>query len=233
MELTKIIEYQKIDMDLYKLEKEYSQSKEIERLYRCKKLFDEKKDALVKLSKDLEEALAQSTKISEKIDSTAISEIEEFDPENSEDLVALEELESDFAGYEDEVQALNREVNRILKKINEINFDNKRINEEMASINNEYKVVNAALEKKKAEMLEKAKPIAVKLKSLAAQLDEQAFAKYKELRKAKKMPAFVVYHEGNCGACGMDISIEVDKKLLKSGDLAECPHCGRVVYKLQ
>lgn len=234
MELAKMIQYQKIDMDLYRLEKEYSQSKEIERVYRCKKMFDEKKEALVKLAKELDDSFAQIAKFDEKITaSTAADDIAKIAPETATDETALSDLDKEFSVLEEEITSLSRDVNRILKKINEIGFDNKRINDEMAAINNDYKATNAALEKKKADMLEKAKPIAAKLKALLPELDEGAFNKYKELRKAKKMPAFVVYHEGNCGGCGMDISIEVGKKLVKGGDLAECPHCGRVVYRLQ
>ena len=78
--------------------------------------------------------------------------------------------------------------------------------------------------------MEKAKPIARQLQAIKKELDEAMLKKYLELRNAKKMPAFVVYNAGNCGACGMDIAIEVGRKLNKSGDMAECPHCGRIVF---
>ena len=47
------------------------------------------------------------------------------------------------------------------------------------------------------------------------------------------MPAFVMYSDGNCLGCGMDISVEVDKLITKIGDCAECPNCGRIVYKIK
>ena len=233
MELAKILQYQKIDMDLYRLEKEYSQSKEIERKRKIVKLFEDKKEALNKLSIELDELLLQVSKLDAKLDSIASGAITGINPEQAADEEALALLERNFNKCEEEIAAQNKELNRILKRINDINNENRRTNEEMIQLNNEYKVVNAALEKKKAEMLLKAKPIALQLKNLLPEVEGPEFEKYKEIRKNKKMPAFVVYHDGNCGACGMEIAIEVGKKLVKVGDIAECPHCGRMVYKYQ
>ena len=233
MDLKKILEYQKIDMDLYRLEKEYSQSKEIELKNKVIKLFEKKKEVLNNLSADLDDLLLQVSKTETKLDELTGRVSAEIEPDKATDENSIIAIEKNFARYEEEVIALNKEIDKLLKRINDLNVDNRKTNEEMISLNNDYKALNVALEKKKNDMLVKARPIVIKLKEILPSVEGPEFDKYKEIRKAKKMPAFVAYQNGNCGACGMDIAIEVDKKLVNIGDIAECPHCGRMVYKYQ
>ena len=220
-------------MDLYRLEKEYSQSKEIELKNKVIKLFEKKKEVLNNLSADLDDLLLQVSKTETKLDELTGRVSAEIEPDKATDENSIIAIEKNFARYEEEVIALNKEIDKLLKRINDLNVDNRKTNEEMISLNNDYKALNVALEKKKNDMLVKARPIVIKLKEILPSVEGPEFDKYKEIRKAKKMPAFVAYQNGNCGACGMDIAIEVDKKLVNIGDIAECPHCGRMVYKYQ
>ena len=232
MELIKIIQYQKIDMELYKLEKEYGQSKEIEQIYRLRKSFEERRENLKKLKSELDESLSILKKLNAQMDdfnqATQWVEFVNILEVNQENLNALA---SDYTQFEEEIDQLSKNLNKVLKRINEINSENRKTNEEMINLNREYKRTNTILEKKKSDMLELAKPIVEKLNVLKRDIDKEILEKYKALRKAKKMPAFVVYNDGNCGGCGMDISIEIGKKITNDGDIAECPHCGRIVYK--
>lgn len=230
--LEKILEYQRTDMEVYKMEKELNQSDEVKMLQRCKKTFDEKKNMLLQLHRELDEAFAQIAALDIRVEAVKTSQDESaYNPDKKEELSELIAMEKEFAKYEAEVDALGKELSRLIKKINDIGFYNKRINEEMQAINAEYQKINRILSEKKETMLKKARPILKKLQELIPELDKKYYEKYAELRKEKKMPAFVVYNEGSCGGCGMDISIEVKAKLVNVGDVTECPHCGRVVYK--
>ena len=233
MELAKILQYQKIDMELFKLEKEYSQSKEIDLKNKIIKLFEKKKEQLAKLSSELDELLLQLAKSDEKLDACSSGILNDIAPEKASNEKELFEVGKTIKRCEDEINSLSSELNKILKRISEINTENRKTNEEMIALNNEYRLVNNALENKKNDMLAKAKPIVLQLKALLPDLESPEFDKYKEIRKSKKMPAYVVYQNGNCGACGMEIAIEVGNKLQNVGDVAECPHCGRMVYKYQ
>ncbi|MGN1043032.1 MAG: zinc ribbon domain-containing protein [Christensenellales bacterium] len=231
MELTKILEYQKIDMGVYRQEREFNQSKERELLFRCKKTFEEKKVALANLAKELDNTLLVINKLTEKLGELSADEWENFDVDSLSSEEELLKAEKRFNEFESKITEINKELSKAIKREEEIAAENKRINDAMESLNTDYMHISAILEKKKAEMVEKIKPALIQLKSIAPQLDKSLYEKYIELRKGKKMPAIVVYNEGCCGACGMDISIEVNKKLVEKGDIAECPHCGRIVYK--
>ena len=233
MELDKMLQYQKTDIVVYRLEREYQQSKERELLVRCKKAFEDKKNTLIGLSKELDNTLATINKLSETIDELVKSgsEWNGFDANAVATEEELAKIEKEFADYEAKVTEFGKELTKAVKKEDEIAYENKRLHEEMEVLNNDFKHLNGLLKKKEADMLEKAKPYVKMRKTLELDIDKKLFEKYQELRKNKKMPALVPYNEGCCGGCGMDISIEVGKKLVNPYDLAECTHCGRIVYK--
>lgn len=232
MELTNMLRYQKIDIGVYKLEKEFNQCKEREILLHCKKSFDAKKETLTKLSKELDATLALISQLSEKVKELLTeSSWENFDIDSYTEEEVLVEDAKKFGSYEEKLNEIMTELTKALKREEEIALENKRLNEAMEELNNKYKIASAQLEKKRTEMVEKIKPTLVQLKAIMPEIDKDIYAKYMELRKSKKMPALVLYNEGCCGGCGMNIEIEVAKKLINSGDIAECPHCARMVYK--
>ena len=61
--------------------------------------------------------------------------------------------------------------------------------------------------------------------------------KYKALRDAKRLPAFIAYDTdpkgywyGCCAGCRQELSGAVKGKLKNPGDYAECSDCGRILY---
>lgn len=232
MELNKMLQYQKTDIIVYRLERDFNQSKERELLVRCKKAFEDKKNTLIALSKELDNVLSVIEKLTAKLDEVSdIDKWVDFDVNSIKDIATLDTLEKEFDDFDAKINEIAKELAKAIKREEEIAGENKIINEAMETLNNEYRHINGVLEKKKMEMVEKARPHILQLKALAPEIDKKLYEKYIDLRKNKKMPAIVVYNEGCCGGCGMDISIEVGKKLVASGDIAECPHCGRLVFK--
>ena len=234
MELEKILQYQKIDMKVYKIEKEYLQMKEIENMKRIVKTYAAKNNDLKQLEANLKDALATLESVSAKIDAIVSEKLQKIDMDNLSDEQALNDAYKLISQYDEEVNALTKEADKAIKAINDINYDNKKINEEMNALNKEYAVNESGKKKKEGEMAVELAPLTQELKKMVQEaFDKPTFEKYSALRKARRMPAFVPYLDGNCGACGMDVKIEVDKKLLAPGDIAECPHCGRIIFKMK
>lgn len=233
MAINEIIKYQKLDLTLYKLEKDYSQCKEIERVYQCQTMYKARLEALTKLSKELEELYNQLSKLEEKFDEADTEKVNfKVDFESFTELQEFDDYEKKLAKYEENMININREASRLIKRIGEINAENKKYNEQMDTLNAEYAKAGEILKIKKLKMQKTAEPILKQLEAMSGNIEQKLIDKYKLLRNAKKMPAFVPYQEGSCLGCGMNIAIEVDKKLVKAGDYAECPHCGRIVYKM-
>jgi predicted nucleic acid-binding Zn-ribbon protein len=219
-------------MKVYKQERDFNKEKEVELLYRCQNLFKEKKELLAKLVSELSEVFARLEELEGRV-----AVIEEKKALIDKDLSTLDEEALDaFAGpledYDQTVTAMSRDVNRLVKRIGEIGAESRRLNEQMDTLNNDYQRHNYNVGQKMQAMVTALAPTIDQLKEMAPEIPEALFAHYKKLRASKKMPAFVPYTEdGNCFACGMNISIEVGDKLQTPGALAECPHCRRVVYK--
>ncbi|MBR1747964.1 MAG: hypothetical protein IJ735_07145 [Clostridia bacterium] len=234
MELEKILQYQKIDMEVYKIEKEYLQLKELENMKRILKTYAGKNNDLKQLDTSLTEALNDIERISTKIDELVSTKLQKLDLDSLTDQQSLHSMYKLISSYDEEVSALIKEAEKAIKRLSDIQYDNKRLNEEMNALNKDYSKNEASKKKKEIDMAKRLGPLSQQLKEMVKDtFDKATFEKYSTLRKARRMPAFVPYLDGNCGACGMDVKIEVDKKLLNAGDIAECPHCGRIIYKLK
>ena len=157
----------------------------------------------------------------------------ETDFSEFKDLKDYDKYEKDLVKYEENLGNISKEVNRIIKRIAEINDSNKKINDQITKLVNEFNNAKIATEEKRKELLREAVPFAKQLKALEPELNEKLYNKYKELRAKKKMPAIVPYSDGNCLGCGIEIAVEVDKLMINQFDIAECPHCGRIIYKLK
>ena len=232
MSLQKMLEYQKKDIAFYRQEKDLKESEERKRAVLCKNKFIESNNALQELAKSLKGYFASLQKISARI-----AEIEAMKEELSANTeLKTEESFSDYENrlldFEKQVNELSKEFSKVTKAISDAAAQNRTLNDRMDALNREYMNSTQAYNKKKADFDAKTKPIRDELEAIAKDIEPTYLNRYLDLRKNKKMPAYVCYMDKNCGACGMDISIEVDKKLQKSGDVAECPHCGRIVYKM-
>ncbi len=232
MSLQLILDYQKIDLGLYQKEKELLKSEEIKIVVFCKKRFGDCTEEL----KQLKQLLASHYKSLQQI-TERLTEIEETKKE-IESITEFSEEEdlTDYAlridEYENALQELNKNYMKIVKDIEDVAAKNKELNENMDRLQRQCDRAIQTMNEKKASYYQETKEISAQLKELQKRIEPEFFSKYKYLRDNKKMPAFVCYRVPNCGACGVDIRLEVEKKLLKSGDFTECPHCGRIVYLL-
>ena len=233
MSLQKMLEYQKIDYVYYRQQKELNESIERKNALTCKDRFNKQVDAFTTLREQVKNNI-----IALKNAEGKLAELDKMKARLDERMKTLESDE-DFAEvgaqldeYDKAVAELNKEVTRITKTLDEASFQSRRIVENMEELNKSYQENIQSYSQKKALFEKNTQSTRETLAELAKDIEPEYMQKYTELRNARKMPAFVSYEKGNCSGCGMDISIEVDKKMVNPGDVAECPHCGRIVYKL-
>lgn len=232
MKLDNILKYQDIDMNFYKLERQYKKSEEVKGLNLLHNKYKEKLNDLNHLGKEVKELINSFDKNNKKM-----KELEALEKEINKDIKTIKdpsELDLYNKGlikYEECISSIDKEVGRVIKRLGEIKVETQKLHEKIMDLGKRYKAQRKLRDRKKEEMQEKAKPYIIKLKELKKDIDSELMKKYYSLREARKMPAFVVYQDGNCTGCGMKIDIEVENKLKKSGDFAECPECRRLVYK--
>lgn len=232
MKLDKIIEYQEIDKNLFRLQRNFRKLEEIKKIKQIEEEINQKKKEYQSLINEMKEAFANFEKCTKKIDEA--NELEKRTNVDLDGIKTAEELdiyEKNLNKYEDFVLAMDKEINKITKKMNIIKENVISLKENMYNLKKEQYKLNLIISKKKEEIVEKGNPYNEKLKELKKDIDPKLLELYNKVRQQKKMPVFVPYMDGNCFACGMKISFEVEELLKNPGDYAECPNCRRIVYK--
>lgn len=232
MSLDKILKYQSVDLKLYALQNDFEKSEKRKNLMILQNSFNEKNEELARVAKETQELFIAFEKSGARL--TELDPIEEEinqDINSINDLTELDLYDKSLLKYEECISSIEKEMNKAARRLNEIKYEVQKLIEQRQEIGNQYVQHKKYHDKEVLEMKQKAAPIMMELKELKEGLDDKLYEKYMERRNARKMPAFVEYMDGNCAGCGMEIFIEVNEKLTKSGDMAECPECRRIVYK--
>lgn len=239
MNIQIMLEYQKIDMQSYKLERDFYRSESYLKVNKLLQDASARKKDLTDLSAELMKCYTQLKVLSAKLDEIdaerqklADTDFDCFTEEKD-----LDRFEKNLAKLDENFLVINREIARTVKRISDIAEKNKDLNELMDKYNiavaKAQEVSNAKLEEVKKQRM----PFVMQLKNIRESQPDfeksELYIKYKSLRAKKRMPAIVPYNEGYCAGCGMEIGVEVNKYLKEKYDYTECPHCGRIVYKLQ
>lgn len=232
MDFNKILEYQKIDGQLYALENKLAKS---ENKKNCIALSNLAKDAQAKSSaledkanevlKEFEEAkkvLAQNTKLADALSQKDVNKMKG------------EELDHDLE-FKDKISSnlnfLDRKITKIAETINTILTEYNKTVKSYNDAKEKYKVSKDAYDKEVAEIEPQMKEIQAKLNVLAKTLEPSLLDKYNSMRKDKRYPVFVPLINNNaCGHCRMELSASAVAKLNNEGSL-NCEHCRCVIYK--
>lgn len=231
MDLTKILEYQKLDLVIYKAERDFSNSDENKKYVRLRTAISDILETLVRLDKetadvysDIERLKGDFENYIKKSKSTSFS--------GAKNLDQIEKMEDSVQALEKELDNIERAIKRSFSRLEEISKEAYELNAKFGKYRQELKIIDAARNKKRQDILNSISAEGKMFNDMKSTLDANDLAIYNRAKQAKvKMPIIVPYNDGNCGACGMEIRSEVDSKLQNSGDIAECPHCRRIVYK--
>ena len=232
MDFNKILEYQKVDGELYALENKLARS---ENKKKCIALSNLAKEAQAKSSsleekandvlKEFDEArkvLAQNTKLA---DALAKKDVEKMNKE---------ELEHDLE-FKDKISGnlnfLDRKITKIAETINTILAEYNKTVKSYNEAKEKYRVSKIAYDKEVAEIEPQMKEIEKKLAELAKSVEPSLMQKYSSMRKDKRYPVFVpLLNNNSCGHCRMELSASAVAKLNSEGSLS-CEHCRCVIIK--
>ncbi len=232
MPINPILEYQKIDLKVYKIERKFRNSKESQRLQYIYNKYREEKDSLAQLEKEAMEVMQTFNKKPTQL--TEISTIESHVDEDIsviDDLAELDLYKKNLDEYEEALTAIEKESSRTIKRLADIKLTAKDFHENLKELTAKTRAQKKRFDEKQKEIMQKARPYLVELRQLQKAIDPTLLKRYTALRKEHKLPAFVEYVDGTCTGCGIHIASEVDSKLQKKGSFTECPECRRLVYK--
>ena len=229
MDFKNIIEYQKKDGELIKIERELSSNP-------SRKVSSEM-ISVVKSAQEKSAVLENNAGILEKdfhsvkkaYDET-ISQVEKFISKDLESLSQkdLESIISATNGILNNFNVLEKklfaEAERLNITLNEFEATKKQYGIARAKYNEHKKIYDEVLKSKEPEI----KKIKMELLELEKGIEPKLLTKYKQLRQDKLFPVFVKLDDKSCGGCRMELSAAEIEKVKNNGYL-ECDNCRRII----
>lgn len=229
-----LLDYQKIDGELNRIERDLRKSESYQNLKKYKVLRQEYEDTLNKLDAkagDLKNRLAQAKQTVAKITSVIEENTNEMTHVESSDELKymskkLDEQIKLLAQVEGDIKDILRESEEIAKKFDEINTKLVTVAKALKQANEDF---NSQKEAVKPRVME----LRAQLDALKPTLDPNLFETYSRISAGKVFPVFVPLHDRNrCGGCRMDTPLGVvESEMQKHNGIMRCEHCGRIIYK--
>lgn len=228
-----MLEYQSLDGELNRIEKDLRKNDSFIKRKQFKALSQECEENLAKL-----DAKAQELRNQLAAAKATMDKITEVIEEHSKEIAALEDI--------DELNYMNKQLNVQLTDLSTVEKDIKRILREGEEIAKSFDEINAKLPKivvayKKAneefnKAAEEAKPRVTELKMKQAELkkviEPSLFEIYKKVFEGGVHPVFVPLRDGSrCGGCQMEMPKAVVDTQMAGKSYMRCEHCGRIIYK--
>lgn len=231
MNLNDILEYQKLDSELFKIEKQIKDNKNKQTANqmhenmknaqsRSLKLEEKAGDILNEIDKVKKQFQIQEDKMNEFLskDLTKLTK-EEIDKYN----VLKEKLSQNLSILEKNLSALAENVNAVLSDFNKtIKTFNTSKEQYLKSKENYENDINAVEENKKQ--------ISERLNALSKNIDSKIMESYNKIRKENIFPVVVPLKDNLCGGCHIELPYATLSVLERDGVLA-CEHCHRLIYK--
>lgn len=226
---SKLLEYQKIDIELKKLKKESAENgtpkaKSVDDLNTSIKNCQNKILELEETSKGLLESFKKLMEVYKKglayvqknkntdINKMSQEELKDFEVKMSQTAKQLSELETRILNHNQEVKKVVLDYKMYRKKILDAKEAKENLKTDDEPVQDDK---TASLLAQKAE-LEKT-------------IEPSKLAKYKSMKQDGIFPVLVPLVDKRCGGCRVELSsVALDK--LKNGEVYECEQCRRLIY---
>ncbi len=227
---SKLLEYQKLDIELKKIKKEMNANNSNTSVENLNVLIKDAQNKILELEETSKELLASFEKLMEvqkkgllyvqknkdaDVDKMSENELKDFEAKMNQTAKQLSELENRMLSHNQEVKKVVAEYKTYRKKI----LDAKEAKENFKNQSNE-KIENntPGIEEIKNKMFE-----------LEKNIEPSKLAKYKSMKQDGIFPVLVPLVDKRCGGCRVELSSSTLDKL-KNGGVYECEQCRRLIY---
>lgn len=230
MKVEKILEYQKLDSELFKIERQINDNenkKKAEQLHesmkaaqaRSYKLEQNAKELLIKTDEVTKQCKIQEDKLNEflsmNIEKMNKSDIEKLNNLKDKLNQNLTILEKNLATLAENMNAVLADFNKTIKTFN-------TARDEYSKRKYAYEAEVKSVENDKLE-------INKRLSQLATSVEPEIMEAYRKKRSEKVFPVLVPLKGKFCGGCNTELPLAILTNLSKDG-ITTCEHCRRLVY---
>lgn len=229
--MASILEFQKLDAELIKLQKEISNNQDKKNVQNMKSYvlecgqktasLDREAKTLAQELEKLKEVQAKGIALVEKYKNVKIeglneTELNELQVKMKQTLKHLTELDNRLKAQSEKIKNVLHEYDNNKKSAN---IARQKHAESKQAFDEYYKQKQPKLEELKQKMIE-----------MQGKLDSFELSKYKSIRQDNIFPVYVPLINGNrCGGCRMELPSNSVEKINKLGKL-ECEQCRRIIY---
>lgn len=227
----KILEYQKTEGAIIKLENELLKSSDREKASEIQhelKSYHSRLLVLEENAKRVNEAYSKAIKKYQEYNEKLAELERQVESATGDRADFYEKAYKDFvniaSGLEREIAKMHNEIQQISHEYEEIIKKSKLGRETFDKHKAKYTKLKNEIEPKIAELK-------AELTKIQKEIDAKLYQKYMQKRENRIFPVFVALTDNKCGGCRMEISAS---KLgaMKSNEFGviECENCGRIIY---
>ena len=230
MDIAKIIEYQKTDAELFKIEKTMRENPNRKTANEMQKRASDAQKRSVELedkAKVLNDQIATIKKQFEA-QNKMLSQVINKDVDNldSTDVDKIFELKEKLAQNSN---FLDKNLTRLAENVKMVIDEYQKATKVYQDARVKYNESKTAYDKSITEIEPKKKELESKLATAENGISKETLDKYKRLRADNIFPVFVPLRGNSCGGCNMELPIAQVSKLKENGTL-QCEHCHRIIY---
>lgn len=226
----KILEYQKVDMALFKLKKEINNSQNSQNTQNLTNSIKDCQQKILQLEQNAKTLLVELDKLLqvqkkgislvEKLQNTNINsmneaELKELEAKTNQTISQLAELENRISAHNAQVKKVVLDYEVYRKKIIAAKQKREELKQNSTDVNSEKEPQMDELKKK--------------LQELEKQLEPGVVTKYRTLKQDGIFPVLVPLADNRCGGCRMQLSATALEKL-KTSNTLECEQCRRIIF---
>lgn len=233
MNISKLLEYQKKDFEIIKLERLLDESQNKAVLAQMVEKVKQSQGKSMQLEKLAEELNLEFANLQSSYEENS-KKFDEISKKNFDNLTEEEasSLESVTQTILTNLSVLDKKYVALAEKINKTLAEFEKAKKSYGEARQKHKKHKELFEEERQKLQPRIDTLRAELDSLEKELDKEIFAKYKQCRQDKIFPIMVPLNSNSCGGCQMELSIaSVDR--LKEKGYGECENCRRVIYVLQ
>ena len=228
--LKEILQYQKMDANLVKIERELENSDAKRVVNQMVEQVKNAQNKLVSIERSASQLIADYEKIKQEFEqeSKRLDDIKQRDFHELNE-AELRESSSDISKQIANMLSLNKEITGLSKKIVRTLNDFETTKQSGVLAKKKYNESMTRYNKFAGDKTQKIQEIKDELARLEKQIDPKLLERYKVMREDHKFPIFVPLVNNACGVCAMQLpNARLD--LLKEKRVLECENCHRMIY---
>ncbi len=232
MDIQQILDYQKQDAEIIKLERELDESPDKKIYLEMKNVVKDAQNKSNNLEKEAGELIKQYVEMKKAYDAEvrACGEIVNKDPK----ALKVDELEKTVSKTNQMIESislLEKKLMAFAEHVNSVLADYDSTRKRYKEAREKYSMHKQANETLSAKLLPEIEKLKQDIKKIEAKMDPTFLQKYKQRRQDKVFPIFVPVVDKACGGCRMELpSASIDR--LKRNGFLECEHCRRIIYNV-